>query len=100
MLMGRNYKHFVDVLYPVLLAQHRYDARGQRLDIVTLTRKQSCQVVAPIVFGDDMAKQIIEGLFPSAHLPAHNHFVKKLSTHMTGMFKVKQQAALGRYDQE
>ena len=86
-LMGRDYTRFVDLLYPVVLAQHGYDARGQRLDDFKL--RSSCEVVAPVVFGEDRGKAVMEGLFGGrTHTLAHQEFVKKFSTRMTGTFKV------------
>ena len=97
-ILGKNYKKFVDVLYPVILAQHGYDGRGQRLDRAML--QQSCEVVAPLVFGEEAAKGIMAALFPTkAHSSAHDQFVQKLSTRMTGTFKVKYGQHLNRYDQ-
>ena len=86
-LMGRDYTRFVDLLYPVVLAQHGYDARGQRLDDFKL--RSSCEVVAPVVFGEDRGKVVMEGLFGGrTHTLAHQQFVKKFSIRMTGTFKV------------
>ena len=86
-LMGRDYTRFVDLLYPVVLAQHGYDARGQRLDDFKL--RSSCEVVAPVVFGEDRGKAVMEGLFGGrTHTLAHQEFVRKFSTRMTGTFKV------------